>query len=107
MINIGRDVDIQVPSGKGGGQLCWRWCSTPRLGARLRAIRSGAQQQTSDTAVLGMVRRLTAGRATLLRSARLGAAAGAKPSTQTRAARARKSCVATEQARCSASGASH
>ena len=38
-----------------------------------------------------MVRRRTCGRAaTLLRDSRLGAAAGAKPSTQTRAAKARR-----------------
>ena len=50
-----------------------------------------------------MVRRRTCGRAaTLLRESRLGAAAGAKPSTHTRAAKARRSCV-DRGARCSES----
>ena len=54
-----------------------------------------------------MVRRRTCGRAaTLLRESMLGAAAGAKPSTHTRAAKASRSCE-HRGARCSESHANH
>ena len=69
------------------------------------AVRSGAEPQASDTRVQGMVRRRTCGRAaTLLRESMLGAAAGAKPSTHTRAAKASRSCE-HRGARCSESRA--